>query len=69
MSDWEQCEVCSRLKAIEREAGRLPGEKEREIVRLDIDLLACDGLVYKAEDWKRDYVERGVKELEEMEGG
>ena len=65
VSDWEQCEVCSRLKSIEREAGRLPGEKEREIV----DLLACDGLVYKAEDWKRDYVERGVKELEEMEGG
>ena len=69
VSDWEQCEVCSRLKSIEREAGRLPGEKEREIVRLDIDLLACDGLVYKAEDWKRDYVERGVKELEEIEGG
>ena len=32
VSDWEQCEVCSRLKSIEREAGRLPGEKEREIV-------------------------------------
>ena len=63
-SDWEQCEVCSRLKSIEREAGRLPGEKEREIVRLDIDLLACDELIYKPEDWERDYVRRGMKELE-----
>ena len=61
--------VCSRLKSIEREAGRLPGEKEREIVRLDIDLLACDELIYKTEDWKRDYVQRGVKELDERGGG
>ena len=39
-------EVTACLKAIEREAGRKPEEKEQEIVRLDIDLLSCDGTVY-----------------------
>lgn len=63
-SDREPCEVCSRLKSIEREAGRLPGEKEREIVRLDIDLLACDKLVYKPDDWGRTYVKQGIEELD-----
>ena len=63
-SDREPCEVCSRLKSIEREAGRLPGEKEREIVRLDIDLLACDKLVYKPNDWGRTYVKQGIEELD-----
>ena len=38
-------EVTACLKAIEREAGRKPEEKEQEIVRLDIDLLSCDGTV------------------------
>ena len=51
------------MKNIEREAGRTPEEKEQEIVRLDIDLLACDSKVYKPEDWKRDYIVRGLEEL------
>ncbi|AVM51681.1 2-amino-4-hydroxy-6-hydroxymethyldihydropteridine diphosphokinase [Bacteroides zoogleoformans] len=56
-------DVISRLKAIEREAGRVPGEKEAEIVRLDIDLLSCDDIVYKPEDLVRDYVVRGLEQL------
>lgn len=56
-------DVISRLKAIEREAGRVPGEKESEIVRLDIDLLSCDDIVYKPEDLVRDYVVRGLEQL------
>lgn len=63
-SNRAECEVCTLLKEIEREAGRRPAEKEREIIRLDIDLLACDSQVYRQEDWGRDYVQRGVKELE-----
>lgn len=63
-SDIRAGEVVARLKAIEREAGRLPEEKQREIVRLDIDLLSCDAVVYKPEDLKRDYIVRGLKELE-----
>ena len=57
----EEVIVC--LKAIEREAGRKPEEKEQEIVRLDIDLLSCDGTVYKPKDLKRDYILRGLKQL------
>ena len=56
-------EVTACLKAIEREAGRKPEEKEQEIVRLDIDLLSCDGTVYKPKDLKRDYILRGLKQL------
>ena len=63
-SDCQVEEVAARLKAIEREAGRKPDEKKREIVRLDIDVLSCDTLVYKPDDLKRDYVVRGLKELE-----
>lgn len=51
------------LKNIEREAGRLPEDKSREVVRLDIDLLMCDGHVLKPADMERDYVRRGLKEL------
>ena len=57
-------EVIAQLKSIEREAGRTPNEKKQEIVRLDIDLLSCDAQVYKSEDLKRDYILRGLKELE-----
>lgn len=56
-------EVRACLKAIEREAGRLPEDKPREIVRLDIDLLMCDGRVLKSSDMERAYVRQGLKEL------
>ena len=36
-------EVKALLKGIEREAGRTPEEKAREVIRLDIDLVAIDG--------------------------
>lgn len=57
-------EIILRLKGIEREAGRTPEEKKQEIVRLDIDLLSCDATIYKPEDLKRDYILRGLQELE-----
>ena len=56
--------ISSWLKAIEREAGRMPEEKKQEIVRLDLDLLSCDDTVYKPDDLKRDYICRGLKEIE-----
>ena len=57
-------EITAYLKAVEREAGRTPDEKEREIVRLDIDLLTCDDTVYKPDDLNRDYIRRGLEELD-----
>lgn len=62
-SDNSAEEITACLKAIEWEAGRRPEEKEQEIVRLDIDLLSCDGTAYKPEDLKRDYILRGLKQL------
>ncbi|MDE6348408.1 MAG: 2-amino-4-hydroxy-6-hydroxymethyldihydropteridine diphosphokinase [Bacteroides sp.] len=62
-SDSPAAEITARLKGIEREAGRKPGEKEQEIVRLDIDLLLCDGTAYKPEDLKRDHIRRGLGQL------
>lgn len=63
VSDSLPCEVNERLKAIEREAGRRSGDKLRDIVRLDIDLLMCDSEVFKPEDLRRAYIVRGLEEL------
>ena len=65
MSDCDVHEIILYLKSIEREAGRTSEEKKQEIVRLDIDLLSCDNTVYKPEDLKRDYIVRGLEELDE----
>lgn len=61
-------EVRSCLKTIEREAGRMPQDKPLEIVRLDLDLLMCDGRVLKPADMERAYVRQGMEELK-MENG
>lgn len=52
------------LKEIERQAGRLPGDKQQEKVCLDIDLLCYDDVVLKPHDLKRAYVQDGLKELQ-----
>ena len=64
ISNDDAAEITSCLKAIEREAGRMPEEKKQEIVRLDLDLLSSDDTVYKPDDLKRDYICRGLKEIE-----
>lgn len=56
-----------RLKQIERQAGRAADDKAREIVRLDIDLLAIDDHIIKPADWQRAYVRQGVEELQGVE--
>jgi len=63
-SDKNMDEVKLTLKKIERDAGRMPGDKEQERVCLDIDLLSFDDHVLKPEDLKRDYVLEGLGELE-----
>lgn len=62
-SDKQVADIISCLKSIEQEAGRTAEEKEQEIVRLDIDLLAGDATIYKPEDWNRAHVRRGVEML------
>lgn len=63
ISELDAAEIISRLKMIEREAGRVSEEKKLEIVRLDIDLLSCDDTVYKPEDLKRDYIIQALEEI------
>ena len=63
-SEMGVAEVISCLKGIEREAGSTRQERADEIIRLDVDLLACDGRVYKPDDWSRVYVQEGVHELD-----
>lgn len=62
-SEIEEEEVKLELKAIEKLAGRCREDKIKEKVCLDIDLLSFDDRVLKPEDWKREYVVTGLKEL------
>lgn len=51
------------LKEIENVIGRNPDDKEKGIVKIDIDLLSYDEEILRPADWKREYVRRGVAEL------
>lgn len=63
LTENEEDKVTGRLKAIELEVGRRPEDKAAEIVRLDIDLLMYDDKVIKPKDLKRDYIQKGLDEL------
>lgn len=62
-SDLHEMEVTSYLKSIEREAGRNKEDIQKNIVKLDIDLLCCDRQILKPADMKRDYVSNGLRQL------
>lgn len=49
------------FKALEQRGGRLPEDKARGVVKLDIDLLVFDNQVLKPEDMEREYIRRGMK--------
>lgn len=66
VSDLSIAELKTRLKTIEHASGRTPEEKLKEVIRLDIDLLAVDNEVIKPLDWERDYVKRGIRYLKEV---
>ena len=61
----EQVKV--HLKDIECLAGRLPGDKAKEKVILDIDLLMCDDLVLKPQDMEREYIKQSLEVLDDIE--
>lgn len=61
ISSNDAAEITSCLKAIEREAGRMPEEKKQEIVRLDLDLLSCDDTVYKPGRFKKGLYLPGIE--------
>lgn len=53
-------EVRTVLKQIERENGRLPEDKSKGIVKLDIDLLTYDDQILKPQDLEKDFVRQGL---------
>lgn len=55
--------IRSVLKAIEQAHGRLPEDKAKGIVKLDIDLLTLDEEILKPADMERDFVKKGINEL------
>ena len=57
-------QVRTILKSIEQMQGRLPEDKTQGIVKLDIDLLVYDDDVLKPKDLEREFVIRGMEELE-----
>lgn len=52
-TDQEQEDIASALKVIERFCGRRPEDKEKEIIRIDIDLLAYGDTILKPVDFAR----------------
>lgn len=56
-------EVRTILKSIEKENGRLPEDKAKGIVKLDIDLLMYDDTVLKPKDMEKCYVQEGLVAL------
>lgn len=56
-------EIKIHFRSIEVQSGRLPSDKEKEIVKLDIDLLTYDKEILKPKDMQRDYIKKGISGL------
>jgi 2-amino-4-hydroxy-6-hydroxymethyldihydropteridine diphosphokinase len=56
-------EINTLLKQTEHSLGRTQTEKEKHIVRIDIDILQYGDQVFHPQDWKRYYVEQLLKQL------
>ena len=54
-------EIRPLLKQIEKDNGRMADDKEKGIVKLDIDLLMYDDQILKPDDMKRDFVLQGLE--------
>lgn len=57
-------EVRFILKQIEQQNGRLPEDKMKGIVKLDIDLLMYDNDILKPKDLEKDFVQEGIQSLD-----
>lgn len=51
------------IKEIEIRHGRTPEEREKDIVRIDIDVLEYDGVRHHLRDWERPYVKDLLPQL------
>lgn len=58
-----ESEIVMLLKSIERDLGRLPGDKAQGVVKIDLDIIYFNHTVMRINDWQRDYVQRGVAQV------
>ena len=57
-------EITEKCKNIEHFLGRKPEYKSQGIVKIDIDLLSFDQLILKPKDMERDFVLKGIQNLQ-----
>lgn len=62
-SSWSKEEIVRQLKCLEKESGRCREEKERGIVRIDLDLIWYGTEKLHPEDWDREYILTLLKDL------
>ena len=61
-SDIKELRVC--FKQMEKALGRTADSKQSGVIPMDIDLVRWNDIVLKPDDWSRDYVQNGIKEIE-----
>ena len=59
-------EIQLRFKTIEKHMGRQPADKTQGIVTIDIDLIQWNSEVLKPEDFKRDYMNELLIQVEDI---
>lgn len=50
-------------KELERSLGRTPEKKSAGVVPADVDVMWCDGLILRPDEWLRPYFARGLAQL------
>ena len=65
-TDLSKDEIHLRLKAIEKNMGRLPSHKEEGVIIIDIDLIKWNNELLKPDDFKRDYIQQLLREMEKI---
>lgn len=63
-TDLDTAQLKVFLKQTESEAGRTPEDKQREVVRLDLDILAAGRNILKAEELQRPYYQELLQEYD-----
>ena len=59
-------EIIRSLKDIELKCGRMYEDKDFEIVRIDIDLITYNEEIIKPNDFNREYVQQGIRQISSM---
>lgn len=66
LTEMEIEEVTQKLKLLEKKIGRLPEDKGKGIVKIDIDLIEWNNTIMKEEEWSRDYIALLLPDLQKI---